>query len=424
MRLPRSPVSAPAARCTTTSRSRPRRVSRESSRRPSAGTPCAAVGKCWLQREGRTHPDSLAERLADRTCAMGASLSTRSDAVSAAPCHGAISWLAHTPDTAQAARPARPADTRRAMRRVRCCIRSSASPSRPWSSRGSSPPRPTAPRASTLHRRRLIVRLHTCSRPFAPASCACCGAGVCSRRTMRRTSRPIPSPTPPRCSRSSPRPPSVGDQPSGSGPARPSSASVGNPMRPGWRPSGAATRTSSASISMPIARCPPTIALGSNGCVATSCAHRWPRTGSPASPTVASSARSRAPGTTHPPSDLYAPRIPGTLGSPDPSTAHQLGFVPWRAGSAGSVAPAPTECARDPRTADAATLVLGSGGASRGRADTDATVVGAGRRGPSGPVAHCADAPHVARRLTSVAERRTDASRVGLGRLDAPGVCY
>ena len=38
------------------------------------------------------------------------------------------------------------------------------------------------------------------------------------------------------------------------------------------------------------------------------------------------------------------------------------------------MAPAPTECARDPRTADAATLVLGSGGASRGRADTDATV--------------------------------------------------
>lgn len=126
----------------------------------------------------------------------------------------------------------------------------------------------------------------------------------------------------------------------------------------------------------------------------------------------------------HPPSDLYAARVPGAPGGHNPSTSHQYGPLPRRPGSARSVAPAGTECAHDPCTTGTAALARATGGARRDRADTDVTIVGIGRRGPSDPLAHRTDDPDVTRCLTSVAECRTDASRLGMGRPDAESICH
>lgn len=106
-----------------------------------------------------------------------------------------------------------------------------------------------------------------------------------------------------------------------------------------------------------------------------------------------------------------------------PSTSHQYGPLPRRPGSARSVAPAGTECAHDPCTAGTAALTRASGRARRRRADTDVIIVGIGRRGPPTP-SRRADDPDVTRCLTSGAECRTDASRLGMGRLDAESICH
>jgi hypothetical protein len=100
---------------------------------------------------------------------------------------------------------------------------------------------------------------------------------------------PLAADTP--CSRSSARPPSAAGRRSGTGPARRCCASPTPPMRRGCGRSVRATRTSSASISMPIAPSAPMTVSGSKDSAGTSCAHRSRKSGSRASPTAASSAR-------------------------------------------------------------------------------------------------------------------------------------
>ena len=74
---------------------------------------------------------------------------------------------------------------------------------------------------------------------------------------------------------------------------------VGNaPMPRGCGPSARATRTSNASISMPIAPCAPTTVSGSSASPATCCARHSRKSAFRDSPTAASSARSATRGTT------------------------------------------------------------------------------------------------------------------------------